>query len=240
METFQSTLTKKTVLPGNVDLLELTLKSPSSFAFAAGQYIVLTVPHEVLPVKRLYSVASSPVNDKAIELLIKRVPGGIASNYIATFDVGRNVDFQGPAGMFTLKPTPHEKVFLTTGTGIAPIRSFLLSNKSHPQPFHLFWGLSTYKEAYLIDELVALHRQDPRLTVTVCLSREKSLDIIPEELRPYFSLGHIDECAHRAQMDLPQKALEYYICGRREMVEAMRIYLENQHIDKEFVHFERY
>lgn len=240
MQTYHATLTNKALLPGNVDLLRFTLRSGETLRFVAGQYVILTVPHEVMPVKRLYSIASGPQDETSFELIIKRVPGGIASRYIETFHEGQHIEFQGPAGLFSLKDTPRDKVFLTTGTGIAPIRSFLRSPLPANQKLHLFWGLPTLQELYLFDELKGLAQTNPNLTVTICLSREQSLESVKPEDRGYFSLGHIHECVEPLITKSPPGTLEYYICGRREVVESVRQHLYDRHADKESVVFERY
>jgi len=240
MQTYKTTLTNKTSFEGDVDLFHFVLDPPQQLLFIPGQYIILTIPQSPSPVKRLYSIASSPSQPSSFELLIKRVPGGIASNYIGNLAVGDKLEVLGPAGLFSLKNTPHNKVFLTTGTGIAPIRSFILSNPSHTQHYYLFWGMPSFRELYLLDELRGMAQKDPFLHVSICLSREQSLDSIPIELRPLFSLGHIDNVVSRLISSQPQNSLEYYICGRREVVESTRDYLYNQNIDRSLVHFERY
>lgn len=240
MINFKATLERRDTLPGNVTLLKFAPEPPLPLAFRAGQYLILTVPHEVLPVRRLYSVASSDRDTSSFELLIKQVPGGIASGFVAKLAVGQKVDFQGPAGLFTLKDTPRPKMFLATGTGIAPIRSLLLSNPGHTQEYRLLWGLPSLAELYLFNELKNLSGKDSRFRFTICLSREADLEAIPEADRVYFSTGRIGECLEGILKDQPQKALEYYICGRREVVESMREFLYSLHVDKESVFFERY
>ena len=49
-------------------------------------------------VNRLYSIASASTQTGSFELLIKRVPDGLASNYINTFAVGAKGRIFGPRG----------------------------------------------------------------------------------------------------------------------------------------------
>ena len=240
MQTYQTTLTKKTVFPNDVDLFHFSLDNPKGIVFTPGQYIILKVPNGASFVNRLYSIASASTQTGSFELLIKRVPDGLASNYINTFTVGQKVEFSGPAGQFSLKNTPHAKVFLTTGTGIAPIRSFILSNKGHAQKYHLFWGMPTMADLYLLDELKEIAKNDPNFKFSVCLSKELSLEKINEAGRRFFSLGHVNEAVLGLIKNLPQNSLEFYICGRREVVESLREYLYTHGIDRSLVYFERY
>jgi ferredoxin-NADP reductase len=167
------------------------------------------------------------------------VPGGVASNYLSGVDTGQHIEVEGPAGVFNLKNTAFDKIFLVTGTGIAPIRSFLLSHPSHTQPFFLFWGMPTLKSLYLFNELRGLAERDPLFRFFICLSRESDLSRVEEAERKYFSLGHIDAVL---QKTLPPGTggREYYVCGGRDMVEAMRVFLYNQNIDRSLIYFERY
>ena len=240
MQTYLTTLTKKTVFPPDVDLFHFSLDDPKTIIFVPGQYIILKVPTDKGFVNRLYSIASASTQADSFELLIKRVPGGLASNYINTFVVGQKVEFCGPAGQFSLKNSPQAKVFLTTGTGIAPIRSFILSNKDHTQTYHLFWGMSSVADLYLLDELKEIAKNDPYFKFTVCLSKEPSLEKINKADLGFFSLGHVNEAALGLINGLPQNSLEFYICGRREVVESLREYIYTHGIDRSLVYFERY
>ncbi len=83
-------------------------------------------PHDM----RLYSVASERDGEKRnannVSLTIKRVPGGIASNYICDLKVGDKVEVTGPFGSTFLMPNDAECniIMICTGTGSAPFRAF--------------------------------------------------------------------------------------------------------------------
>jgi len=240
MQTYQTTLTKKTLFPNDVDLYRFSLDTSKTIVFTPGQYIILKVPVGAGFVNRLYSIASASTQTGSFELLIKRVPGGLASDYINAFVVGQKVEFSGPAGQFSLKNTPLPKVFITTGTGIAPIRSFILSNKTHAQTYHLFWGMSTVADLYLLDELKEVSKNDPHFKFMVNLSKEPSLEKINGVDRGFFSLGHVNEGVLGLLNNSLQSNFEFYICGRREVVESLREYLYTHGIDRSLVYFERY
>ena len=83
-------------------------------------------PHDI----RLYSIASArdgeTRNGNNIGLTIKRVPGGLASNYMCDLRVGDTVAVTGPFGATFLMPddTRANIVMICTGTGSAPFRAF--------------------------------------------------------------------------------------------------------------------
>lgn len=236
---FSATLVEKKTFPGDVFLLRFTPPQNTAFTFIPGQYVILTVPQAPEPVKRLYSIASAP-NPAYFELLIKLVPGGAASSYIGSLAVGSSVEVQGPAGVFTLQNNPRSKVFLVTGTGYAPIRSFILSTPHHTENYYLYWGMQKAQDVVLLDELKTLSLQNPLFHPKICLSREATFDAIAPNDQPYFSLGRINNALQTLISSQPPNSLEFYICGRREVTESMREYLYNQKIAKELVFFERY
>jgi oxidoreductase FAD-binding domain len=52
--------------------------------------------------------------------LIKLLENGQGSNQLKSLQVGDEVGLEGPNGHFTLKATDNPKVFLSTGSGLAP------------------------------------------------------------------------------------------------------------------------
>ncbi len=237
--TYKTILTKKTQLNFNTYLYHFDLIEPKEIIFIPGQYVILKVPSDKGPVSRLYSIASSATEKKSFKLIIQIIPGGLASNYLSGLIVKDEVIFQGPAGMFGLKENNRPKIFLVTGTGIAPILSIIKSNFFPPQAgfnFQLFWGLKNYKDVYLFDELKQF---DPK----ICLSREANFSFIPEPNRKYFDLGHIDSCFEKQFNNLTIEQLnnfDFYLCGGRQIVESLKQFLLDKHISKENIYFEKF
>ena len=83
-------------------------------------------PHDI----RLYSVASARDGEKRngnnVSLTIKRVEGGVGSNYMCDVKVGDKVEVTGPFGATFLMPndTQANIIMICTGTGSAPFRAF--------------------------------------------------------------------------------------------------------------------
>lgn len=79
---------------------------------------------------RLYSVASPRDGERPLHnnlaLTVKRVPGGLASNYVCDLKKGDEVLVTGPFGDSFLMPNHPEAniVMICTGTGSAPFRAF--------------------------------------------------------------------------------------------------------------------
>jgi benzoyl-CoA 2,3-dioxygenase component A len=83
-------------------------------------------PHDI----RLYSIASARDGEKRnannVSLTIKRVEGGVGSNYMCDLKVGDKVEVTGPFGATFLMPNDANAnlIMICTGTGSAPFRAF--------------------------------------------------------------------------------------------------------------------
>lgn len=223
LSTYKTILSKKTQLTADVYLYCFDLIEPKEIIFEPGQYLILKVPSDKGPVSRLYSIASSNSEKNSFELIIGIIPGGLASNYLFNLKVQDEIIFQGPAGVFGLKENDRSKIFLVTGTGIAPILSMIKSKFQ----INLFWGLKTYRDVYLFDQL-------KRFNPKICLSREQNLNMIPEIDKKYFELGHVDSyCPILVTAD-------YYLCGGRQIVESLKQFLLNKNISSDNIYFEKF
>lgn len=139
-------------------VIEVTLRLPprSKFKFLPGQYIRLAKGGVV----RSYSLSDPPADDALLRIHVKRVPGGLISNYL--FDgaaVNDLLHLEGPMGKFFLHSdvTANRTLFCATGTGIAPINAILASLRGHkPEScgdLYLYWGNRRREDAYLRDQL---------------------------------------------------------------------------------------
>ncbi len=104
--------------------LEFVIEELASLDFAAGQFIsTLAVDGNGKLQTRAYSLASA-ANANKFELCVNRVEGGFFSNHLADLPEGGTIQVHGPHGNFTLRAPLTDSIFVATGTGIAPMRSF--------------------------------------------------------------------------------------------------------------------
>ncbi len=109
-------------------------------------------PHDI----RLYSIASARDGEKRnannVSLTIKRVDGGVGSNYMCDLKVGDKVEVTGPFGATFLMPndTQANIIMICTGTGSAPFRAFTERRRRAMQNANgkaiMFFGARTPQE----------------------------------------------------------------------------------------------
>jgi len=125
-------------------------------------------------VMRAYSIASERDGEtpcgRDIALTIKRVVDewegkphyGVCSNYVCDLESGSEVRVVGPIGeKFLMPEDPDARVMMiATGTGIAPMRSFIQrqqrSSIRYSRPMQLFYGGRTPGEMAYYEELLTL------------------------------------------------------------------------------------
>ena len=146
--------------------------------FSAGQY--LSVSLEIGPMKltRPYSLSSSPREALAgrYGLTIKRVEGGLASNYILdNWTVGTEVTVSEPLGVFTYEPLRDAKVIIgiAGGSGITPFRSLAkaIADGDEDAEMILLYGSRTLADAVFQEEFKAL--EGPKFKLVNVLSNEE-------------------------------------------------------------------
>ncbi|MBE8215827.1 MAG: hypothetical protein HAW62_05840 [Endozoicomonadaceae bacterium] len=113
------------------DTLSLSFKvlDETPFIFKAGQFVSLHFEYKGQQYKRSYSLASSVKTyhqTHTLEIAMKCLPAGRASEYFQTVPLNTQFILQGPAGVLVLPDVlPQRLVFVGTGTGVAPYRAML-------------------------------------------------------------------------------------------------------------------
>jgi NAD(P)H-flavin reductase len=174
--TFQAEVGGIRDLTHDVRELELRLQEPKDIFFKAGQFISFEVAKAGFPyaVTRSYSIASPPSLRDRVLLVFNLVTGGPGSTYLYALRKGDPVAFKGPAGSFYLREDrKRHLLFVATGTGIAPLRSMLLTRfeRNDSQPVTLFWGLRYERDLYYQDELQALADRHEQFSFVTTLSQ---------------------------------------------------------------------
>jgi 3-ketosteroid 9alpha-monooxygenase subunit B len=99
-----------------------------AFAYKPGQFLTLQLPGAGTSIGRCYSLCSSPDVDEVLRIAVKRVAGGIGSNWICdNVAAGDEIEALPPSGVFTPKSFDENLLLVAGGSGITPVMSILKS-----------------------------------------------------------------------------------------------------------------
>lgn len=131
--------------------------------FSAGQYLSVRLKVGSIELTRPYSISSSPKNalEGYYQLTIKRVEGGLASEYILdNWAVGTKVSVSAPQGVFTYERLRDAKVVIgiAGGSGITPFRSLAkaIHDGDEDCSLILLYGSRTKDDILFLDEFNAM------------------------------------------------------------------------------------
>ena len=180
---------------------DITLELPECTTWEAGQYALVRVaPFEWRP----YSLASAP--GRTVRLLVDVRTKGLGASWASTIAPGDDVDLELPYGHWlvttdndtTEAEAPHRRIFIATGTGIAPfLATFELDRRDDDI---LIVGCSRTED----DLTSQVDTPLPRLIR--CVSREAAPDAFHGRITDYLNAEGID----------PQAT--YYVCGSAHIV----------------------
>jgi ferredoxin-NADP reductase len=181
--------------------------------------------------RRAYSIASAP-ESKPIELCVKLVEKGPGTNYLFKLRAGDTFKGYAPYGDFVYEPKPASHVcFISTGTGIAPFRSMILSKHfidNPPLSTTLLLGVRDESEVLYDDQMSAI----PKLKWVAAVSRPST-----ENWKGF--RGRVTDYLRQLE-DYPWTTTEYYLCGGGAMIDEVKKILTERGVSKESIHQEVY
>lgn len=217
-----------------VKLIRLAPPAGKAPEFLPGQFITVFLKRGEELVKRQYSISSPPHIREYIELCVKRIDGGFASNYLCNLRVGDTLLVQGPYGKFVLhEPLDHDPIFVATGTGVAPFMSMIQSllHQNASREVWLFLGVRTEDEIIYRAEFEQLAREHPNFHFIPTLSRPKGGTWKGE-------VGYVQVQVPKHIASPEGKGI--YICGLRAMVDQNRQLAAELGFPKERIFYEKY
>ncbi len=234
-----------------------------SFPYISGQFVSGVAPDEKGKQQtRAYSMASA-ANQNRFELCVNRVEEGFFSNHLADLPdlpIGSTIQIHGPHGHFILQQPITDSILVATGTGIAPMRSYLQwlfpedgSDRSDGKTIWLVYGTRHESDIYYRAEFEALAARKSNFHYLPTLSRatESWTGLRGYVQEPLARI--IEERAARLGQMLPVAPIDpnllpselkfdiyAYICGLNEMVSGVRERLTALGWHKKQIVFERY
>ena len=206
------------------------------FAFQPGQYLTVTVFPEGKPVRRSYTIASSPTEHAYVDLTIKREDKGVESRYLHDrVQTGDLLDLAGPSGSFVF--TGHECkciVLIGGGVGVTPMMSAAryLTARCWPGDIYFLFSCRTPTDMLYREELEYLQRRHPNLHVITTMTRAEGTGWKGPT-------GRISkELITRSIPDLESR--RFHICGPTPMMEAVKHALADLGVPKDQVKAEAF
>jgi len=215
----------------NFELLE-----PREIRQRPGQYVQILAPGPDGPVFRAYSVSSPAFETDKVQLIVRLVPGGIASTYIHNLKEGDEVVFTGPFGEFRLSEEPNKPVILVGGgAGMAPISNIIhtIYRRWPDRPCYLFFGCRTTQDVFYRDEFLKLADQHPSFKVVYALS-----DPLAEEEEWDGDTGFIHLSVDRLLSEASNR--QAFLCGPPPMIEAVTEVLEKKGFRTDDVFYDKF
>jgi NAD(P)H-flavin reductase/ferredoxin len=205
-------------LPGDVIDLRLQLERP--LVFEAGQYGALAVSGSF--VRRsfsFYDAPPGPAGAEEVGFLIRRLPGGRFSEWLAAQDRrGVRLWLEGPFGQMGLDDTPRAALCIAGGTGIAPILSIAEDRlrRYSKAPVTIVFGVRSAADLFALDRLERLRQLagGDRLRVLPVLSHEPEGSGWP-------GLRGLVTAPLDQQLGVDYRSLSAFVCGALPMVEAV-------------------
>lgn len=234
IEHYTTTLEKIFELSPTVRTFRLRFPEGKGFAFRAGQFCMVEVPDGDKIRKKAYSIASAPYESEYLDLCIKLVEGGLATNWFWSLSEGDHVRLGGPYGNFTLpEPIENDLIFVATGTGLAPFRS-MLRQLYHDQPdfgrhIWLIFGVRYENQILYHTDWLELAKQRDTFHYIPTISRPTQWD---------GKIGYVQERLVESIQDPANKQL--YACGLVPMIEAVERTAVELGFDLKQIHFEKY
>ncbi len=216
-------------------------KPGSSFQYKPGQFITIIKEIDGKKVRRAYSLCTTPFLDEYPTVTVKRVPGGLMSNYINDhFKAGDQVEIMEPMGRFTVDydaNASRKAIFFGGGSGITPLYSILRSMlaKEPNSQVALVYGNRT-------EEFVVFHDEYQQLKVEYG-DRFQIIHMLEKD--PNGFAQHVGrptpEVISQVTKDLfPADEAEIFICGPEPMMQVVKEGVKLAGVEEERIHMESF
>ena len=216
------------------DIRRVRFEMKDDFPFKPGQYLQIEVPG--IETSRAYSIASDSKDLRHPEVIIRLVPGGVATKFIhKALMIGDTIKITGAFGDFFLQEESKRPIIMIAGgSGMAPIRSIIykLMDQNMPRKATYFFGARTKKDLYYTDYFLDIAKMYPNFKYIPALSTP-----LPED-EWELDEGLITDVVRRHTEDL--SGHEAYLCGSPGMIDACIKVLKEKGMPEEHIHFDKF
>jgi Na+-transporting NADH:ubiquinone oxidoreductase subunit F len=216
------------------DIKRIKFEMTEEFPFKPGQYLQIEVPG--IETTRAYSIASDSKDFYHPEVIIRLVPGGVATKFVhKAMEVGDKIKITGPFGDFFLQEDSTRPIIMIAGgSGMAPIRSIIykLMDQGFPRKATYFFGARTKKDLYYTEYFLDIAKKFPNFKYVPALSTP-----LPEDNWD-LDIGLITDVVRRHTDDL--SGHEAYLCGSPGMIDACIKVLKEKGMPEEYIYFDKF
>lgn len=217
LQKFKVKVLAKEKISDKVYQVTFGLIDPPTIDFKAGQNMMLLLGEGI---NRSMSIASPPSLNNQLLMVHDISPMGPGSKWTLGLKVGDEGEIMAPTGgALALIESSRRKVFVATGTGVAPFRSIILDSSS-PAPIVLYWGLRYESDLYWQDELAKIKLTKPNFSYQIILSKPGD--------NWQGKMGHVTEHVFEEEKDLVNS--DFYLCGNKEMIKEVKEKLLSQNV----------
>lgn len=206
------------------------------FSYLPGQFLTLTLPVGEKPIRRSYTISSSPTQGYYCEITVKREDHGLGSRYLHDdVKVGDTIEAQAPSGKFIFTGKESDSIALIAGgVGITPMMSVTQALTDMAWEREIYFIVACHDQEHFIfeSELKRLQERHSNLHVFVAMSR------IEQDLSGYrkgrLSRGLLAEWVP----DIASRRI--HLCGPPAMMDAVKLMLAELDVPAGNVHTENF
>lgn len=233
------------VVKETADAISIHFAQPETGAvsYKSGQFFTVIVDIDGKEQRRAYSVSSSPHVDLLPAVTVKRVQGGLVSNYLNdNMQAGTELRLMEPMGNFTTdfdSDNERHLVLFGGGSGITPLMSIAKSalDQEPETVVSLIYANQSMDTVIFREQLEEM--------ILSSLERFHLVHVLetPADTVESYEGRLTQEIIKDALSKLPQRPAnqtEYFMCGPGPMMDVVEASLQNLGIDQDTVHKESF
>ena len=197
-----------------------------TFTYQAGQFVTLRMRTADDVLFRSYSMSSAPMTDEDLQVTVKRVPGGVVSNWLVdNLAEGDTLEVSVPVGRFVLTASDDEIVAVAGGSGVTPVFSIIKAAlATTPRPARLLFANRDRSSAIFAPAIEDLaQRFADRFAVVYHDDTDRGF-LTADDVRAFVGPGPAD----------------VYVCGPEGLTALVETTLQGSAIDPDGIHVERF
>ncbi|WP_136249235.1 hybrid-cluster NAD(P)-dependent oxidoreductase [Halomonas borealis] len=213
-------------------------EQPVMFFFKPGQFVTLELEIDGEQVMRSYTISSSPSVPYSFSITVKRMPGGVVSNWLHdNLKVNDELAVHGPVGKFNIIDYPTDKLLmLSGGVGITPLMSMVrwLFDTNAAVDLQFVHSSRAPQDIIFHRELAHIFSRIPEFKLHIVCERSDEMGEAWSGFRGYLSQAMLELMAP----DFLER--EIFCCGPTPYMNAIKRLLQENGFDMSRYHEEAF